>query len=61
MSALWGMLLATGNISSEGRAKMHVLVAVSRKLLSTRYSMLKTGTTYDPNWEGHRRFAPARP
>jgi transposase len=45
---------------SEGKAKMHILVAVGRKLLSVLYSMLKTGATYDPNWEENRRLAPAR-
>ncbi len=44
----------------EGKAKMHILVAVGRKLLSTLYSMLKTGTTYDPDWEENRRLASAR-
>jgi transposase len=46
---------------AEGKAKMHALVAVGRKLLSALYSMLKTGTTYDPNWEKNRHLAPARP
>jgi transposase len=44
----------------EGKAKMHILVAIGRKLLSTLYSMLKTGTTYDPDWEENRRLASAR-
>lgn len=44
----------------EGKAKMHILVAVGRKLLSTLYSMLKTGAAYDPDWEENRRLAPAR-
>jgi transposase len=35
----------------EGKAKMHILVAVGRKLLSTLYAMLKRGVPYDPNWE----------
>jgi transposase len=46
---------------AEGKAKMHILVAVGRKLLSALYSMLKTGTAYDANWEEKRHFAPARP
>jgi len=46
---------------SEGKAKMHILVAVGRKLLSVLYSMLKTGAAYDPDWEENRRLAPARP
>lgn len=46
---------------SEGKAKMHILIAVGRKLLSLLYAILKTGTAYDPNWEGNRHFAPARP
>lgn len=45
---------------SEGKAKMHILVAVGRKLLSVLYSMLKTGAAYDPNWEENRRLALAR-
>jgi transposase len=44
----------------EGKSKMHILVAVGRKLLSTLYAMLKKDTPYDPNWEGNRRLAPAR-
>jgi hypothetical protein len=44
----------------EGKSKMHILVAVGRKLLSTLYAMLKTGTKYDPNWEENRRLALAR-
>jgi len=45
----------------EGKAKMHIIVAVGRKLLSTLYAMLKRGTAYDPNWEEKRRPAVARP
>ena len=45
---------------NEGKAKMHILVAVGRKLLSLLYAMLKTGTAYDPDWEENRRLAPAR-
>jgi transposase len=41
----------------EGKAKMHILVAVGRKLLSVLYSMLKRGVAYDPNWEDTSRFA----
>jgi hypothetical protein len=46
---------------AEGKPKMHIVVAVGRKLLSALYSMLKTGTAYDPNWEENRRLAPASP
>jgi transposase len=46
---------------AEGKAKMHILVAVGRKLLSVLYAMLKTGAPYDPLWEEKRRLAPARP
>jgi transposase len=46
---------------SEGKAKMHILVAVGRKLLSALYAMLKTGSTYAADWEERRQFAPARP
>jgi transposase len=45
---------------SEGKTKMHIIVAVGRKLLSALYAMLKTGTAYDPNWEENRRLALAR-
>ena len=44
----------------EGKAKMHILVAVGRKLLSVLYAMLKTGAAYDPDWEENRRLAVAR-
>ena len=39
----------------EGKVKMHVLIAIGRKLLSVLYTMLKKGISYDPNWEevGH--------
>ena len=45
---------------TEGKGKMHIIVAVGRKLLSAFYAMLKNGTVYDPNWEDNRRLAPAR-
>ena len=45
---------------SEGETKMHIVVAVGRKLLSALYAMLKMGTAYDPNWEVNRRLALAR-
>jgi len=45
---------------NEGKGKMHIIVAVGRKLLSAFYAMLKNGTAYDPNWEENRRLAPAR-
>jgi len=44
----------------EGKAKMHILVAVGRKLLSAFYSMLKRGVPYDPDWEENSRLAMAR-
>jgi len=44
----------------EGKAKMHILVAVGRKLLSALYAMLKRGVPYDPNWEENGRIALAR-
>lgn len=43
-----------------GKAKMHILVAVGRKLLSVFYAILKRGIPYDPNWEVNRYFALAR-
>jgi len=45
---------------SEGKAKMHILVAVGRKLLSALYAILKKGIPYDPNWEENSRLALAR-
>jgi transposase len=45
---------------SEGKAKMHIIVAVGRKLLSALYAMLKSGMAYDPNWEENSRPALAR-
>lgn len=44
----------------EGKAKMHIIVAVARKLLSVFYAILKKGIPYDPNWEVNRHVAPAR-
>lgn len=45
---------------SEGKAKMHILVAIGRKLLSALYATLKSGVAYDPNWEENRHIALAR-
>ena len=45
---------------AEGKAKMHILVAVGRKLLSALYAMLKRGVAYDPNWEENSHLALAR-
>jgi len=45
---------------SEGKAKMHIIVTVGRKLLSTLYALLKTGMAYDPNWEVNGHLALAR-
>ena len=44
----------------EGKAKMHILVAIGRKLLSVFYAILKKGIPYNPNWEENRQFALAR-
>jgi len=46
---------------NEGKAKMHVIVAVARKLLSVLYAILKKGIPYDPDWEVNRHLAMARP
>ncbi len=43
----------------EGKAKMHVLAAVGRKLLSVLYAMLKRGIAYDSNWEENCHIAVA--
>jgi hypothetical protein len=45
----------------EGKTKMHILVAIGRKLLSILYMMLKRGIPYDPNWEENRQAALTRP
>ncbi|PIW40663.1 MAG: hypothetical protein COW22_00530 [Chloroflexi bacterium CG15_BIG_FIL_POST_REV_8_21_14_020_46_15] len=45
---------------NEGKSKMHVIVAVARKLLSVLYAILKNGIPYDPDWEVNRHFAMAR-
>jgi len=45
---------------AEGKAKMHILVAVGRKLLSVLYAILKKGIPYDSNWEVNRHLALAR-
>ena len=45
---------------AEGKPKMHVIVAVARKLLSVFYAILKRGLPYDPSWEVNCHFAPAR-
>jgi len=44
----------------EGKAKMHIIVAVGRKLLSVFYTLLKKGIPFDPDWEDNRHLAPAR-
>ena len=44
----------------EGKAKMHILVAVGRKLLSALYAILKRGIPYNPNWEDNCHLALAR-
>jgi hypothetical protein len=45
---------------NEGKAKMHIMVAVGRKLLSAFYAFLKKGVPYDPNWEDNSHLAVAR-
>jgi transposase len=47
-------------IDSLTLAKMHIIVAVGRKLLSALYAMLKRGMAYDPNWEENSRPSLAR-
>lgn len=41
----------------EGKAKMHILIAIGRKILSTFYAILKRNIPYDPNWEEDHRLA----
>jgi len=43
-----------------GKTKIHIIVAVGRKLLSVFHAILKRGVPYDPNWEVNRHFALAR-
>lgn len=44
-----------------GKAKMDIIVAVGRKLLSVFYAILKRGIPYDPSWEVNScHFALAR-
>jgi len=45
---------------AEGKSKMHILVAIGRKLLSVFYAILKRGIPYDPDWEVKRHSALAR-
>ena len=45
---------------AKGKSKMHILVAVGRKLLSVFYAILKKGVPYNPNWEVNHHFALAR-
>jgi transposase len=45
---------------NEGKAKMHILVAVGRKILSALYAILKKGVPYDPNWEDNSHLTVAR-
>jgi len=45
---------------AEGKAKMHIIVAVGRKLLSALYAILKNAHPVTPNWEVNRHLALAR-
>lgn len=45
---------------AEGKSKMHIIVAVGRKLLSAFYAILKKGIPFDPNWELNCQFALVR-
>jgi transposase len=45
---------------NQGKAKMHILIAVGRKLLSVFYAILKTGIPYDPNREENCHLALAQ-
>ena len=44
----------------ERKDKMHILVAVGRKILSIFYAILKTSIPYNPIREENRHFAVAR-
>ena len=44
----------------EGKAKMHILIAIGRKILSTFYAILKRNIPYDPDWEENRCLALAK-
>ena len=45
---------------AEGKSKMHILVAIGRKLLSVFYAILKRGIPYDTEWEVKRHSTLAR-
>ena len=45
---------------AEGKAKMHVIIAIGRKLLASFYAILKKGLSYDPDWEVNCYLALAR-
>ena len=44
----------------EGKAKMDIIVAIGKKLLSVFYAILKTGVPYNPNWEVNSHSSLAR-
>jgi len=43
-----------------GKAKMHIIVAVGRKLLSVFYAILKRGIPYNPDWEVKQPCCPGK-
>jgi len=45
---------------AKGKAKMHIIVALGRKLPSVIYAILKKGSPYSPNWEANHYLALAR-
>ncbi|RPJ54669.1 MAG: IS110 family transposase [Dehalococcoidia bacterium] len=45
---------------AEGKAKMDIIVAIGRKLLSVFYAILKTGIPFNPNLKVNGRYALAR-
>jgi len=45
---------------AEGEAKMHVIVAIGRKLIAAFYAILKKGLSYDPDWEVNCHLTLAR-
>lgn len=43
-----------------GKTRIHIIVAVGRKLPSVFHATLDRDVPYDPNWEANRHFALAR-
>jgi hypothetical protein len=42
------------------KQKIHIIVAIGRKLLSAFYAILQRGIPYDPDWGGEPLFCPGK-